>query len=129
MPGFVDLFIAYCTPPNQAWVQPDSGIYNIDQLLHQKVHDINFKLLSTTMQSVPATLLEESRVARARIYVLICCPSRAPLVQRVSDSTMASTAWAAAILKGLPPNVPPRPPGCAASKIAERPVTADSGKP
>src|SRR6266516_3307453 len=45
-----------------------------------------------------------------------------------ADSS-SSTASAAAHATGLPPNVPPSPPGCTASVSSGRPVTAASGSP
>ena len=44
-------------------------------------------------------------------------------------ATVSSTAIAAAQATGLPPNVPPRPPGATASISSARPVTAASGSP
>jgi hypothetical protein len=42
---------------------------------------------------------------------------------------VSSTATAAAQATGLPPNVPPSPPGSTASMIDAGPVTAASGRP
>ena len=54
---------------------------------------------------------------------------RSPSARRFFDSICSNTAIAAAQETGLPPNVPPRPPGCDASMISARPVTAASGMP
>ncbi len=43
--------------------------------------------------------------------------------------TASSTTLAAAHETGLPPNVPPSPPGSTASMISAGPVTAASGSP
>mmetsp|Transcript_7018 Transcript_7018/g.12640 ORF Transcript_7018/g.12640 Transcript_7018/m.12640 type:complete len:227 (-) Transcript_7018:860-1540(-) len=49
--------------------------------------------------------------------------------QSFSSSMTSRTAWAAAIPRGFPANVPPRPPGSAESIISAFPVTADKGRP
>ena len=54
---------------------------------------------------------------------------RLPSASRWFCSIDSNTAIAAAHATGLPPNVPPSPPGCAASMISARPVTAASGRP
>ena len=43
--------------------------------------------------------------------------------------TWSSTTFAAAQETGLPPKVPPSPPGSTASMISAGPVTAASGRP
>ncbi len=56
-------------------------------------------------------------------------PIRLLREQMSSRSMTSSTASAAAQATGLPPNVPPRPPGAGASISSARPTTAASGSP
>ena len=56
-------------------------------------------------------------------------PSRAAPARNSGSRTASSTATAAAHESGLPPNVPPSPPGGTASISSARPVTAASGSP
>ncbi len=56
-------------------------------------------------------------------------PSSVALAWNSGAETSSSTATAAAQATGLPPNVPPSPPGSTASITSARPVTAASGIP
>ena len=51
-----------------------------------------------------------------------CAPSASERSRNSGAATVSSTTQAAAQATGLPPNVPPRPPGCTASISSARPV-------
>ena len=55
--------------------------------------------------------------------------ARRSATRNAGPATGSSTTAAAAQATGLPPNVPPRPPGPGASISSARPVTAASGRP
>ena len=79
----------------------------------------------------PAHLADDRRAApRSR---RAACAAAARSARRARGSrartSSSSTASAAAQQTGLPPNVPPRPPGCTASISSARPVTAGERQP
>ena len=68
---------------------------------------------------------------RARPRSARAPPRRSPAARSQSRSarSISMAASAAAQATGLPPKVPPSPPGCAASISSARPITAESGRP